>query len=114
MNAFDDLYAAAAVPSQMAMQGEPVVYVPRDGAERPITLAIVDRSPPERTGPNGMVAYKIELTVPNDLASGITSAELDTGGDQVRLALENGGDIQLRRITNRIQDSGGMLVVAIG
>jgi hypothetical protein len=71
--------------------GEDVVYTPRNGAPRTIK-AIVRRNPPAYVGSNGQpVAPIAEIEVANSATTGISSAELDTGGDAVTVAPRIGG-----------------------
>lgn len=64
---------------------ESVVYKPRSGGARTIK-AIVDRDPPAIYDAAGNVVLPaFRLTVRNSCTLGISSKELDTGGDAVEL-----------------------------
>jgi len=70
--------------------GEAVVYRPRAGQPRPIR-ALVDRSPPAPVAEApGALAPRIRLVVRNDDRLGVSSREVDTGGDRVEVAVRLG------------------------
>lgn len=65
---------------------ETVTYKPRGGGTRAIK-AVVDRNPPAYKGPSGKIVTPVlAIRVPNSATTGISSAELDTGGDKVSVA----------------------------
>ena len=88
---------------------EAIIYLPAGGGERPID-AIVDRDQPAELGdaPHGHAPLAV-IAIRNDETEGISSAELDTGGDKVRYAVRLGKDPQDRRITGIISQDAGML-----
>lgn len=112
MSQLDDEIAAEGLNDWLDEAGESITYLPAAGGERPI-VGIVDRRPPQRNGPNGLVTHPVEITVANDPASGISGSELDTGRDQIRFAVVEGAQPTVRRITDRVFDAGGMLILAI-
>lgn len=78
-------------------RGETVVYRPRAGGSRTI-LALVNRDPPETlAGADGKLPVAT-ITVVNDATDGIASTELVKHGDQVEIAVHQGGDRQARAI----------------
>lgn len=66
---------------------ESVVYTKPGGATRTIK-AIVNRTPPENY--QGVQAGVAELLVANNSTTGISSAEIDFGGDSITLAVDIG------------------------
>lgn len=105
----------------LSMDAEEVVYVPRSGSERTI-MALVDRNPPASVdGPSDtVVAYDLQVHVCNrttskseDDVGGIGSAELDTGGDKIRLATKLGGDAEDRRIAEIVDQDTAMQTLGI-
>lgn len=69
---------------------ESVVYKPRNGGARTI-YAIVDRDPPAVYDAAGNVVLPaFRLSVRNSCTLGISSKELDTGGDSVELVRKLG------------------------
>lgn len=77
--------------------GESVVYRPRCGAPRTVG-AIVERLPAEMFADVGVSGPVIQITVANDPTTGISSAELDLGRDQVDVAVRVGGEAETRPI----------------
>lgn len=57
---------------------------------------------------SGVNAWAAIVRVKDDQTSGILETELDSGGDQLLLALEVGGTVQPRRIARLLHGSGGM------
>ena len=106
--AFDSLFALAAFPVLLTQYGEAVTYVPLIGSPRSIT-GIVERSPRAQYGPNDQVIRpQFVVRVLNDSTLGISSAELNDGGDQITVTERIGDAAQ---VTIRIkllnsQDSG--------
>ena len=84
----DDLDCMAEI--QLDTHGENVVYWPRGGGSRPI-VAIVDREPSKKLEgmPHGF-SPKLVFWVANDPVIGISSSEIDTGGDLIEVALRIG------------------------
>lgn len=78
---------AADAENLMGVLGqEDGIYLPRTGGSRSIDV-IVNRHPPEalRAAPHGHSPIE-DVWVLNDAAKGISSAEVDKGGDILRLA----------------------------
>jgi len=101
--------------------GEEITYTPSNGSPRAI-LAIVDRNPPEDIpeAPVGGMQKSITIQVANrstsisdDDVGGISSAELDTGGDTVTLAVRIGGTPQVRPIAKLLEQDAGMLQLEV-
>ena len=86
---------------------ETVVYKPRVGATRSI-LAVVDRDMPQNPG---MVQRggtdRLRIVVINSATDGISSGELDMGGDQITVARRIGEVASdLRIVAKTIEDRG--------
>lgn len=83
----------------LANFGEPVTYHPKGGSTRDI-IAIVDRNPVASiTGlPHGNTPRML-LIVKNSADDGISSSEVNTGGDKIALDVRIGQADQQRRIT---------------
>jgi len=96
----------------LAEYGEPITYHPRTGASR-VIQAIVDRSPPAPLGPPGTLAAVLTITVANDAVTGISSAAMDLGADQVELPLRVGATPERRRIRSPSAQDPGMLTLEV-
>jgi hypothetical protein len=84
-----------------------------EGLERTIT-AIIDREQPgELPGAGQGISPITRITVANDAVKGISSSEVDAGGDRVELALRIGETPQLRRITQIVEQDAGMLTLEV-
>ena len=89
--------------------GESVTYYPKAGGSRAIT-AIVNRGQPGGLdGPPHGAAPRLIICVENDSTSGISSDEIDTGGDEVKVAVRIGETAQKRRITKIVTMDAGMM-----
>src|SRR5688572_23603326 len=82
----DDMQRAFCDPD---IFGESVIYTKKSGTARTIN-AVVDRFPPQ-IGEGGMTAPSFIITVTNDATSGISSSEVDYGGDTITVAQRIGG-----------------------
>ena len=60
-------------------------------------------------GERRVIAPECLVEVANDATYGISSAELDLGGDQVKIALRLGKTPELRTIANLVYHDAGML-----
>jgi len=106
---------AAAADHLLAEFGESVTYTPTGGAPaaRSIT-AVIDRRQP---GPLDGVPHgggpDLTATVKNDVTTGITAAEVDTGGDTISVARRIGETPVARRITKIISQDSAMLTLEL-
>ena len=93
--------------------GETIVYKPRGGGSRSIE-AVVTRAGAEGLGgaPAGNAPLS-NILVKNDSTEGISSSEIDTGGDKVTIAHRIGDTAQDRRITNIIGQDCGMMTLEV-
>jgi len=93
--------------------GESVSYVPAGGDARSIR-AVVNRTDAAGLGVAGeAVSPQITVAVLNDETDGISSDEVDTGGDKITLALRLGETAQSRRITRIVQQDAATLIVEV-
>lgn len=93
---------------------ETVTYKPRSGGARTIE-AIVDRDPPAIYDAAGQVALpSAMIEVANSCTGGISSKEIDTGGDSVLLSLRF-GEVPPRQFTimQVVYHDEGMLRLAL-
>lgn len=90
---------------------EPLVYYPRSGSSRDIN-AIVERGTLEVITETGdITSQAIVIRVLNTATGGITSDEVDTGGDEIKVALRIGLTPERRALVRVLDDSGGMIRV---
>ena len=108
MTVFDSHFAAAGFPMLIDQFGESVTYVPSKGALRSIS-AIVDREPAGVLDASGNAVFpKVTVRVYNSTTSGISSAELDVGADEMVLPIRVGDSATHRFsvLTLMSQDAG--------
>ena len=107
---FDSLFQQAGFPLLLEQFGESIEYVPRSGGSRSI-LAIVEREPPAVMDAAGnAVVPQFVVRVYNSCRSGISSQEMDTGGDQVRFVRRIGEVIpETYSVGQILSQSGGVL-----
>lgn len=107
---FDSLFQQTGFPMLLAQFGESLEYVPRSGGSRTMT-AIIEREPPAVMDAAGnAVVPQFIVRVYNSCRSGISSQEMDTGGDQVRFARRIGEVIpETYSVGQIISQSGGVL-----
>ena len=93
----------------LANFGEAVTYHPKGGSTRDI-IAIVDRNPVASiTGlPHGNT-QRMLIIVKNSADDGISSSEVNTGGDKIALDVRIGQDDQQRRVTSVVWNDVGMM-----
>lgn len=93
---FDNWFSDGAWSGLAGLHGEPVVYYPKTGGARSI-IAIVDRDPPSVLNPAGNTSIPNYLIrVANDCKQGISSHELNTGGDEIGLLEKVGDRVRVR------------------
>lgn len=93
--------------------GEDIVYRKWGGGSRPIK-AIVTRRPPEVIdgAPHG-TAPKIEIDVVNSSTTGISSSEIDRGGDMVTVQRLIGETANDRAIVKILSQDAGMMKLEV-
>lgn len=96
---------ASVFPLHLAHKGEDVIYYPAGGSMRPIR-ALVNRDMSTQN-------VKLTLEVANDPETGISSTEIDTGGDEIELSVRTGEAVQRRAISNMPHDCPSSLVVEL-
>ena len=86
--------------------GETLTYRPRAGGTRSIT-GIIERDPPETLpqSPRG-IAESMTIHVVNSATTGISSGEIDTGGDKIDVPVRFGETAKTRTIIGFEHDAG--------
>ena len=108
---------ATAVFTSTADFAEVATYHPRqrfgEAAPTPRTInAVVLREQIQTIGEDGdTVSPMWQVHVPNSLTDGISSTELDLGGDQIELPPRDGKTAERRTITQLVIQDHGMLVL---
>ncbi len=109
---FDITFASAAVVL-FAEFGEEVVYIPRDGAERTITVIVNRMSIEAVSGFDNIVSPKLTVRAFADPATetygGIDPEDVDSGGDKLRIAWVKDTDPEDRTINKVLKVNGGMV-----
>lgn len=108
--AFETRFASRAATRLLARFGEWITYRPRDDRPRSIR-AMVKRFPPMKVPETGEVlAAHIDIEVLDDSINGISSATLDTGGDQVEIAPALGKALQAYSIRKKLPSEDSALL----
>lgn len=108
VNEFDQELIDTA-PDFLSTFGETVTYYPKAGGSREITVVVTREQPADLDGaPHGQ-APRLTIAVANDATTGISSSEVDTGGDEVKLARRIGETAINRRITKLLSQDAGMI-----
>ena len=95
---------------------ETVTYYPHrfhtDAVREPRSIkAVVIRNQVSVFNPDEQILTEFEVRVANDATTGITSAELDTGGDQILLAPRVGETARKVSVQYMTEHDEGMLVL---
>jgi len=98
-----------------AQFGEAVVYHPRNGSARRITV-VVQRDVP--TGIDGVPGPQhgmnvMQVEVMNDPDKGISSNEIDLGGDRLEIIVRIGGESSMRPIGQILSQDDGTLLLEV-
>jgi hypothetical protein len=92
---------------------EQIVYNFAAGGTRTIN-AIIDRNPPQIIEDMEPTRSEvIQIVVANDATSGVTSAEVNTGGDYVSLAPRFGGTASNRRVARIVEHDEGAMILEL-
>lgn len=90
---------------------EPVVYYKKTGKARAINAVVVRDALAILPEDGDTVTPVFEIHVANDIDKGISSEELNLGGDMIQFAPRVGQAVQRRTITKLLQHDEGMLVL---
>jgi hypothetical protein len=117
MTDYDSLFAQMGVPILEEKFGEPLIYFPRGKSPRPITGTVERGEIEQVSGQDNVFAQRLTVSVPNS-AAGIWSGDIDTGGDEIEVALRLGATDaafgpKRRRIARLVSDHSGMTVFEV-
>ena len=93
---------------------ESVTYYPHrfgTAATPRVIKAVVTRNQVATFNPDEQIVPEFEVRVANDATTGISSDELNTGGDQIKLAVRVGETATKRSIQFLTEHDDGMLVL---
>lgn len=90
---------------------EPVVYYKKTGKARPIYAVVVRDALAILPEDGDTVTPVFEIAAANDIVKGISSEELNLGGDMIAFAVRVGQAIQRRTITKLLAHDEGMLTL---
>lgn len=96
---------------------ETVTYVPYNfagrtvRAEREIKAVVIRQQLQIFSEDGNTVVPQFEVHVANDETVGISSEEIDLGGDAIKLAPRDGKAVETRSVTHLLQQDHGMLVL---
>ena len=89
--------------------GESVTYYPKAGGSRAITAVVTREQPAQVDGAPYGHTPKLSVQVINSATTGISSAEINTGGDEICIAVRAGETAERRRITKIVSMDHGMM-----
>ena len=90
---------------------EPVVYYKKTGKARAINAVVVRDALAILPEDGDTVTPVFEIHVANDIVEGISSEELNLGGDMIAFAVRVGQAVQRRTITKLLAQDEGMLTL---
>jgi hypothetical protein len=92
--------------------GEPIKYRPRGGGIRDISAILNYGQPEGIAAPHGNAPLS-SIEVANDPVKGISSSEVDKGGDEVLVPVRIGQDPEWRPITKILSQDAGMMSLEV-
>ena len=97
------------------MFGESVQYWSCEPLAEPRSIvAVVDRDPPANVdGLSHGTAPRLTIRVANSASLGISSTELDCGGDCIEMAVRIGETVKRKRIVKMLKQDAGMLTLEL-
>lgn len=90
---------------------EPVIYYKKTGKARAINAVVVRDALAILPEDGDTITPVFEIHVANDIAKGISSEELNLGGDMIAFAVRVGQAVQRRTITKLLAHDEGMLTL---
>ena len=90
---------------------EPVTYYKRDGTARVIQAVVLREGYESLAEANDAIVPVLELHVANSATLGISTSELNTGGDLIGVKMRTGQAEQIRAIVRLVSHDEGMLIL---
>lgn len=91
------------------LSAKSVYYVPRGGSSRLIKAIVDYSSETVMAGLKGGNRPHMEILVRNNAVHGISSKEINTGGDKIQISMRYGRSVRTVRIVKIIYQDRGML-----
>ena len=106
MTRFSNQFNRTAAKNLNRQFGESIGYFNRAGdAERTITARVIRNEMQILAEAGDVPAQAMIISVENDSTDGIAAAEINTGGDEINVALQAGGTAERRAITKVLPTS---------
>ena len=90
---------------------EPVVYYKKTGKARPISAVVVRDALAILPEDGDTVTPVFEIHVANDIVEGISSEELNLGGDMIAFAVRVGQAVERREVIRLLGHDEGMILL---
>lgn len=109
MTAFDSQFTASAVTPLFGLFSETITYRPRGGGTRSITAMITRIDRTQWQGIDNASIPSATITVRNSASEGISSTEINAGGDRIDYQVRDGVTATTHTLM-RITDTNGSVV----
>ena len=100
-------------PTLEGLSAKQIVYYPRSGGSRTIEAIVEYLGPQQVAGLAGGSRPQMDVYVRNNSATGISSAQVDTGGDKLDVPLRYGKSAKKVRINEVIAQDKAMLKLRV-
>jgi len=100
---------AAAGGIQSDLSAQTVYYLPKSGGSRSINAIVTYLGPQTMDGLRGGSRPHFDISVRNSSVYGISSRELNTGGDKIQIPMRMGRSVRTVRLVNLIAQDRAML-----
>ena len=110
---FSQSVAKDAFSQLLIIHGETVTYRPKVGGSFERT-AVVERNPPDLFDAVGnAVAVNAIVRFHNDATTGVDANNLNTGGDEIDIAIRNGATVKTQSVFQVLSTDAGVTVLAV-
>lgn len=110
MSSIMDIADIAAAEVLLAIEGETITYYPLGGGSREIQAVVQRNGIVEVAGGKSPMAMVMTL---NDATDGITSAEIDRGGDEIDYPVNIGEATARRKVKEMPSQTAGMIILEV-
>lgn len=112
MNISDDTLISVSWCIDLLPGCERVTYIPRSGSRRQIKVVVSRPGDENLPGVENGGSPHFEILVKNDSVKGISSSEINTGGDKIEIAMRVAESPKSVRITSIINEDAGFMLVS--